>query len=151
MRRARLDDALRIRNLHVRSIRILCRHEYTLRQITAWSGKRTAASFRRAMTAGGEMMFVAEASGRLAGFSSLHGDGIYALYVHPRYARHGVGTRLLAVAERRAARRGVTRVWLDATLTALPFYRARGYRRIRRHAVVRHGVPIPVVRMTKML
>lgn len=151
IRRARLDDALRIRNLHVRSIRVLCREEYTKRQIAAWSGGRKPRDYRRAMTAGGERMVVAEDGERLAGFASLRGDEVLAVYVHPRCARRGVGTRLLAAAESRARRRGVRRLYLDATLTGVPFYLVRGYRSVRQHAVLRNGIAIPVVQMMKTL
>src|SRR5438132_8667714 len=148
IRRARRDDALRIRNLHVRSIRVLCALDYTRRQIAAWAGGRRAAHYRRVMGAGGEEMFVAVANERVVGFSSARRGEIVAVYVDPKHVRLGAGHRLLARAERAA---NANRLWLDATLTAVPFYLAHGYRRRRRHSVMRQGVPIPCVRMTKAL
>jgi hypothetical protein len=56
---------------------------------------------------------------------------------------------MLAYLERDAIRRGERRLRLDATLTAVPFYERYGWRRRFRHALVRSGVPIPCVRMTK--
>jgi putative acetyltransferase len=150
LRRARPDDAVRIRNLHVRSIRTLCAPDYTRREIAAWADRRPARGYRWAMTKGGETMFVAMANERIVGFSCARPGEIAAVYVDPRHVRQGVGRRLLAVAEGIAGRASRT-LRLDASLTAVPFYLASGYRQERRHSVLRGGVPIPCVRMTKRL
>ena len=57
------------------------------------------------------------------------------LFVHPDAIGHGVGRRLVEAAEAsaRAAGRGQLRVW--SSLNAVGFYRALGYRSIRRAAV----------------
>ncbi|MGH7353259.1 MAG: GNAT family N-acetyltransferase [Candidatus Rokuibacteriota bacterium] len=151
VRRARLDDARRIRDLHVRSIRVLCRRHYTPRQIAAWSGRLRPSGYRWAMRAGRETMLVAEDGRRLVGFGSLRGDMVRAVYVHARRPGRGIGTRLLAALEGYARRRGVRRLRLDATRNGLLFYAARGYRVVRRHAVRLGGVPIPAIRMAKRL
>jgi len=151
VRRARLDDARRIRDLHVRSIRVLCRHHYTPRQIAAWSGDRRPAAYRRAMTSRRQVMFVAEDRGRLVGFASIGKNHVYAVYVHARRPRQGIGTRLLAAVERSARRRGVSRLSLDATRNGLDFYRAQGYRVVRLRVVRFGSVRVPAIRMTKTL
>ncbi len=151
VRRARLEDARRIRDLHVRSIRVLCRRHYTPRQIAAWSGGRRPAGYRRAMTSGNQVMFVAEDGRTLVGFASIGGGHVYALYVHARRPRAGIGARLLAEVERHARRRRIARLTLDATLNALPFYRAQGYRVVRRRAVRFGRVRVPAVRVVKAL
>jgi GNAT superfamily N-acetyltransferase len=148
IRRARAADALRIRNLHVRSIRVLCRPDYTARQIAAWSGRRTPAGYRRAMT-GGERMYVATIGGRPVAFGAVLDAEVRAVYVDPRWAGRGVGTRMLARLERDAAARGKRRLILNATLTAVDFYRRHGWRRVRPHTIRFGAVPIPCVRMTK--
>ena len=106
-------------------------------------------SFRWAMTAGGEMMFVAEASGGWRG-SPRCTETASTRCTSTRDTPATAWARGFSPSPS-AERRGVTRVWLDATLTALPFYQSHSYRRIRRNAAVRHSVPIPVVRMMKML
>ena len=151
VRRARLDDARRIRDLHVRSIRVLCRHHYTPRQIAAWSGGRRPAAYRRAMASGRQVMFVAEDGRRLVGFASIGKNHVYAVYVHARRPRQGIGARLLAAVERHARARGLDRLRLDATRNGLAFYHAQGYRVVRRRAVVIGGVRIPATRMAKWL
>jgi hypothetical protein len=51
--------------------------------------------------------------------------------------------------ERDAARLGERRLRLNATLTAVEFYRRQGWRRGRPGVHVLNGVPIRCVRMTK--
>ena len=95
-------------------------------------------------------MFVAMANERIVGFSCARPGEIAAVYVDPRHVRQGVGRQLLAVAESIAGR-ARRKLWLHASLTAVPFYLASGYRKERRHSLLRGGVPIPCVRMTKRL
>src|SRR5687767_13662100 len=59
IRRATLDDAEALCDLHIRSIRVLCAADYTPQQIEAWAGRKKPELYRQAMTDGGETMFVA--------------------------------------------------------------------------------------------
>ena len=92
VRRARLDDARRIRDLHVRSIRVLCRPHYTPRQIAAWSGGRRPAAYRRTMASRRQVMFVAEDRGRLVGFASIGKNHVYAVTRGDRARASGRGS-----------------------------------------------------------
>ncbi|TCP36639.1 GNAT family N-acetyltransferase [Sphingomonas sp. BK235] len=53
-----------------------------------------------------------------------------AFYVDPAQARRGVGALLLGVSERAAAAAGFRHAELTATLPAIPFYAAFGYREV---------------------
>jgi putative acetyltransferase len=151
IRRARDEDAIKLRNVHVASIRTLCADEYTPEQIAAWIENIRPAGYRRAM-ADGELMFVAERRPRIMGFSSLLEDEVRAVYVHPCFARQGVGSMLLRAVEEEAQARGIAALRLDASLTAVPFYRSHGY---QERGAARHwlptGDPLPCVRMAKRL
>jgi len=52
---------------------------------------------------------------------------IRAFFVHPKYARRGIGTALLTRCEEAARARGFTRFELMATLPGVRLYQARGY------------------------
>ena len=76
-------------------------------------------------------MVVAEADdGRIAGFAQLAaGEGVIeGVYVDPDFMRRGVGRALVAALEDEAQRLGIARLMLDASLNAVPFYSALGYR-----------------------
>lgn len=81
----------------------------------------------------GEVIYVAESSGRIVGFSEVvpQGHELRAVYVDPDFGRRGVGTRLLAAVEREASHAGCQRLWTNASVNAKAFYERNGYVVIR--------------------
>jgi GNAT superfamily N-acetyltransferase len=77
---------------------------------------------------------------------------IRAFFVHPDWARQGVGSRILEVCETAAAKAGFRRLEMGATLTGVPLYSARGYVEAEHREVpLRPGVSLPIIRMVKRL
>ena len=77
---------------------------------------------------------------------------IRAFFVHPRWARRGVGALILETCERAAAAEGFTRLAMGATLTGVPFYRAKGYAELEELSVpLPAGESLPIVRMGKTI
>jgi GNAT superfamily N-acetyltransferase len=77
---------------------------------------------------------------------------IRAIFVHPDFARMGLGSSILAAAEDAAAAAGFRRFEMGSTLTGLKLYSLKGYREIARSDVpVGGGETITVVRMAKEL
>ena len=75
---------------------------------------------------------------------------IRAFFIHPAWARRGVGTLLLDACEAAARAAGFTRYEMGATLTGAKLFRARGYVPIKNLDVrVGDGLTIPVVHMEK--
>jgi GNAT superfamily N-acetyltransferase len=77
---------------------------------------------------------------------------IRAFFVHPGWARRGVGSRILEVCEAAAAAAGFRCLEMGATLTGVPLYRARGYVEAEHREVpLRPGLSLPIVHMVKQL
>lgn len=75
---------------------------------------------------------------------------IRAFFVHPNFARRGLGRALLVECEQRIASAGFRRIELVATLTGESLYAAHGYGVIERYDVpLKDGLQLPVVRMGK--
>src|SRR6185437_1014114 len=75
---------------------------------------------------------------------------IRAFFVHPRWARRGVGTRILDACETAAIAAGFHRLEMGATLSGVPFYQARGYTALERVAApLPGGESLAIVRMEK--
>ena len=75
---------------------------------------------------------------------------IRAFFVHPGWARQGIGTAILETCERAAIAEGFRRLEMGATLTGVPFYLAKGYRGVEEIAVpLPGGESLPIVRMVK--
>jgi N-acetylglutamate synthase-like GNAT family acetyltransferase len=118
--------------------------------------------------------FVAEEDGRLAGCGgwsrrrTLYGGDqtksgdeplldpateaakIRAFFVHPDFARRGVGSRLLDACAAAARAAGFRRLELAATLPGVPLYAARGFvERERLEVPMPDGRTLPIVRMDR--
>jgi GNAT superfamily N-acetyltransferase len=75
---------------------------------------------------------------------------IRAIFVHPSWARKGLGSMILAHCERQAEEAGFRRLEMGSTLTGVPLYNLRGYRETERIAIpLPNGEDLPVVRMAK--
>jgi len=75
---------------------------------------------------------------------------IRAFYVHPDWARRGIGSRILELCENAARAAGFTRFEMGATLTGVPLYARHGYVEIERLALpFSNGDSLPIVRMVK--
>jgi GNAT superfamily N-acetyltransferase len=75
---------------------------------------------------------------------------VRAIFVHPDYARRGLGSLILARVEAEAAAAGFKRYEMGSTLTGVPLYRLKGYVEVERIGVPLHnGEALPVVKMVK--
>ena len=76
---------------------------------------------------------------------------VRAIFVHPDFARRGLGSLILATVESAAREAGFRRFEMGSTLTGVPLYRLKGYVEVERIAVpLRNGEALPVVRMVKI-
>jgi GNAT superfamily N-acetyltransferase len=75
---------------------------------------------------------------------------IRAIFVHPKFARMGLGSLILEAAEGAALAAGFRRLEMGSTLTGVTLYALKGYREVGRTKVpVGGGETITVVRMVK--
>lgn len=77
---------------------------------------------------------------------------IRAFFVHPAWARRGIGSRLLALCEDAARAEGFRRCEMGATLTGIPLYRHHGYLEGERQELpLANGETLAIVKMEKSL
>jgi len=75
---------------------------------------------------------------------------IRAFFVHPLWARRGLGSVVLEACESAALAAGFTRLEMGATLSGVPFYRAKGYAEIEKQSIpLGNGETLAIVRMSK--
>jgi GNAT superfamily N-acetyltransferase len=173
IRKAKPDDRESIERLIVESARKLSLEDYTEQQIEA--AILTVFGVDTDLVLDGTY-FVAESCGRLIGcggwsrrktlfggdrFASRDSSEldpkteaakIRAFFVHPEFARKGIGRAILATCENEASAAGFRSVELMSTLPGLKLYRACGYEGDERveYALV-EGVRIEFVPMRKDL
>lgn len=150
IRKAGMSDRTTIENLIRESVRGLSRDDYDARQIEL--SIRTVFGVDTELIAD-ETYFIAETeTGEIAGCGgwskrrTLYGASIYsesrdselldpdteaakirAFFIHPDFARKGVGTLLLEACEREAWAHGFKTAEMMATLPGVKLYAARGY------------------------
>jgi len=171
IRPAQPEDLPQLHALIEASVRGLQVNDYTPAQIEGALG--TVLGLDTQLVADGTY-FVVEAEGRIAAcggwskrrtlFGSDHGPGreptlldpaqdaakIRAFFVHPAFARRGIGTLLLKTCEQAARDAGFSRFEMGATLTGVPLYQAHGYREVERVEVpLKNGESLDVVKMVK--
>ena len=143
----------------MRSIREICRKDYTDAQIKAWGGRKFDETERLRIIEH-EYVWVVEDGGKICGYGHFFaadrsGDRfawVTALYLTPEVVGKGLGSRILGEIESEVRKLGLKRVELESTLTALGFYRALGFTESGpRREVVINGEPIPCVPMVKTL
>jgi GNAT superfamily N-acetyltransferase len=75
---------------------------------------------------------------------------IRAFFIHPAWARRGVGSKILEACEVAASEAGFTRYEMGATLTGAKLFGRKGYVAVEKIEVpLKNGLSLPVIRMAK--
>lgn len=121
------DDAPLLASIFAASIMDLTGDDYSEAQQEAWAAASDdEEAFGKKLA--GQLTLIATLQGAPVGFASLKGtDHIDMLYVHPSAVGQGVGAALCDALEKIAGARGAKLLKVDASDTALEFFRKRGY------------------------
>jgi GNAT superfamily N-acetyltransferase len=174
IRLAQLADVPELNRLIEASVRGLQANDYSQRQIEGALGTALGLDTQLVLDATYFIAFPAEqphvlvacggwskrrtlfgsdgGSGRNAAFLDPLTDAarIRAIFVHPNWARQGLGSLMLEHCESAAQREGFRRFEMGSTLTGVPLYRLRGYTELERVDVpLPNGEVLPVIRMQK--
>jgi GNAT superfamily N-acetyltransferase len=77
---------------------------------------------------------------------------VRAFFVHPAWARRGIGRSIMTACERAIIESGFRTVDIVATLAGEPLYASFGYSVVERYEItMANGLSLPVVRMTKSM
>ena len=144
-------DAPALAALYRASVETLAAEDYDEDQLAAWASRADDEAAFGARLAG-ELTIIALVDGEIAGFASLKDNEIFdMLYVHPDFARRGVGATLADAIEKLAGARGTATLSVDASDAARDFFAARGYVGRSRNTVTIAGQWLGNTTMTKEL
>lgn len=151
-RSATLTDLSTLWELRTRAVRAGCSAHYPAAVIDIWCAAPAPASLPLLVQAGGAV--VAEESGHIVGYAVLNLDTgeINAAFVEPSHQGRGIALQLLLQLESMARERDLARLFLSASLNAVPFYQRAGFLSVREE-LYRHrcGIDLASVFMEKLL
>lgn len=133
--------------LHVfrQSVYGLCAGDYSPSQIKAWADCADYEKWKNELIR--RNTFVAEKDGQIVGFCDAEENGhIDRLYVLPEHAGKGLGSALVKAAENSL---GVSRIFVEASVTAKPFFEKLGYTVVEKQSVFRNGERLVNFKMEK--
>jgi putative acetyltransferase len=145
------EDVAVLAAILVAAVEELTGEDYNEAQQEAWAGAADDyEAFGKRLAA--QLTLVATLQNSPVGFASLKGaDHIDMLYVHPGVAGQGVGSMLCDALEKLAAGRGATKLTVDASDNAEPFFAKRGYVAKQRNTVTMNGEWLANTTMEKSL
>lgn len=151
VRALRRGDEYALRKVFYASVHELACKDYTPEQLAAWAPEAYElipwAERIRATPP-----FIVDASGVVAGFAVLLEDGtIEQFFVAPAFSGQGVARMLMTHIHQQAARRGLTELQADVSLTAESFFLMSGFEVAHRHELARADLSLSYARMSKRL
>ncbi|HEU4838609.1 MAG TPA: GNAT family N-acetyltransferase [Micavibrio sp.] len=149
-------DARTFAEIHYNAVHKLAKSHYPDHIIDDWSASIDDSRIKQIQdSADEEIRIVAEVDGRPAGIGCVipEKSELRACYVHPDYARRGVGSQIVAALEKIALDSGAEELLLDASLNAKNFYEKNGYASLGKimHSSRQSGTLIECMRMKKTM
>jgi len=150
-RRFHPQDAHQIAQLFHDTIRQVNLGDYTLAQVQAWAPDDL--DFRHWIKAcSSRITYVADDGGVILGFGELETNGhIDCFYIHKDYQGQGVGRQIYQTIESKALDLSLPRLFLEASITARPFFERMGFVMVKEQQVIRRGQWLTNVVMEKKL
>jgi len=94
IQQAARDDASVIHKLHTKSVRRLCRDNYSNKQINGWLNHRAPESYFPAIDQ--ERLFIVMHGSEIVGFGEAVPGEVLVIYVFPERTKEGISTTLLS-------------------------------------------------------
>ena len=148
---ATIDDCEALCEIHISSIRELCREHHSDAEIEVWTKGRTPERYKSHII--NQNVFIAQHKNTAVGFSTFNiktGE-IIQLYVHPEYAGKGVGSRILVNILNIAEKADLNEIHCNSSLNAEKFYLKAGFKAEEKCINFINGGEVTCVPMRKSL
>ena len=150
LRPYRPTDAAALTALYARPVRPYGPGANPPGQVAVWPAPAEAAPTAARCGDGRYVVVAQDDAGVVLGFADLEADGhLDMLYAAPEAEGLHVGSQLYAAIEAHARRRGLRRIFVEASELARPLFERRGFTLLGRNDLVMDGVDIHNYRMEK--
>ena len=114
-------------------------HDYTQEQVDAWAPANMDIHLW-IKGLGSKFTYVAEEQGKIIGFGELEANGhIDRFYCHKDFQRKGIGKKILEQLESKARFLEIEKLFLEASITAKPFFESQNFIVVKQQEVERRG------------
>lgn len=137
LRNYRPEDCVYLAELFYETVHTVNAGDYSKEQLDAWADGNVDLE-KWNLTLSEHLSVVAVLGNVVVGFADMDRSGyLDRLYVHRDYQRRGIGA---ALCDRLESSVPVSEFITHASITARPFFEARGYRLVREQKVERKGI-----------
>jgi putative acetyltransferase len=145
-------DISQISRLYFFTVRTINSRDYSKEQIEAWAPEIYPDSYWKERWNNDYTVLVAEENNQIVGFAEFRSNGeVDCFYVHHEWQGMSVGSKLMNAIERIAKRKEIARIFADVSLTAKPFFAAKGFEMIREQTKGYRGQSFQQFYMEKVL
>ena len=114
-------------------------HDYTQEQVDAWAPSNMDIHLW-IKGLGSKFTYVAEEQGKIIAFGELEANGhIDRFYCHKDFQRKGIGKKILEQLESKARSLKIEKLFLEASITAKPFFESQNFIVVKQQEVERRG------------
>jgi putative acetyltransferase len=151
LRQYRPEDVREVLSMIQETIHEVNSSDYDEQQITAWAeGFKDLHKWQKRLTY--SETWVAVQGEQMIGIASLREEEVLdLLFVHKNFQHQGVAGNLLRCIEKQAVQVGAVFLKTEASMTAKPFFSARGFEELEEQTKMVRGIPIKNFRMCKKL
>lgn len=138
-----------IATIYYRAVHEIACSEYNAAQCRAWAGEKpNPERWKRRCEFKRPFVFVE--NGEIAGFLELDTDGhIDCAYINPDFKRRGIMSRLIQHAVETSFSFGLSRLYVDASICAMPVFQKAGFAIVCEKSVTIRGVELKNFEMEK--
>ena len=149
----RSSDAAAVADIFNRAVAEIASAVYTPEQIAAWLGGGTEAEETHVRCSDGRAVWVAADDTDIAiAFIDLEDNGhIDMLFCQPQWVGRGIASALYAELDASARQRGISRLYVEASEIAKPFFARKGFALLHRNDFIMNGVATHHYTMEKRL
>ena len=127
-RRATLKDIGEIRKLFQDTVLTVNSKDYTPTETADWAACGDSTEHWTLLINGQHFIVATLPNEGIVGFASIRNDGyLHSMYVHKDHQGEGVASFLLNIIEDYALRNGIREITSDVSITALPFFKRKGF------------------------
>lgn len=151
LRKYREEDLKEIIDLFYETVCTVNRKDYSKEQIEVWANRKDTLLQRKDFFTS-LYTIVATEEGKIVGYGNIdHAGYIDHLFVHKDYQGKKIATAICDELEQYSLAKGNTKITVHASITALPFFKGRGYCIKKEQKVKLNGIELTNYTMEKIL